>query len=815
MRTSLNRPPAATRRSPRGGRRGAEPTNRFQSAARLALCLALALLAPAVARAQRAEYRAFWVDTFNTALNNHADVLAVVNSAKAANANAIFAQVRRRGDSFYLDSLEPTPDFTVFSPAGFDPLRDLIDTAHAEGLEVHAFVIMSAVWSKNPTFAPSATLGPPVSDEHVFNKHGWNKATSSMRTGPDNWLTRSRAPIPAGVTFDGQRYGSDFWIDFGHPDAAAYTVDVLMHLVRNYDIDGLHLDRIRYPEIGIAGQTPATGANVGYNQTSVERFQRRFGITVGSPSPAPGDAQWAQWRRDQVSNVVRRVYLNAIAIKPHIKVSAALIAFGGAPSCPAGTNCKTPWETSIAAEAYWRVYQDWRSWTEEGILDIAAPMNYKREHISAQATQFNSWIEWTKNNQYNRTAIVGVGNFVNSVEGSIRQVRRSLAPSAQGKSANGVIFFSMATSNVFSNNGAATPLAVANPFSVPPNQLTPTRPFAEFAAGLVTGKSVNGATLYEPDANAAGFEGVFSQPASVPVLPWKAAPTVGHLMGFAKRADSSALDTATVTIQNLDTNAARTTATDGGGFYGGVDLAPGSYLVKAELGADKLFSCVAQVSAGQVTTADLSAETSAPATTAATTPAAPNGTNGWYTTDVTVALTASDGCSGVASTEYSTDNGATWTPYPAAFTLSDEGTTTVLFRSTDRAGNTEPAQMLVVKLDKTAPSLSLAADPSVIWPPNGQTVNVTVSGEGADAVSGLSSVTYVVTDEYGAPLAIPARALGGGSASWADSLAVEARRDGADADGRLYRVVATLSDAAGNTTTETVSVVVPHDRRKD
>jgi uncharacterized lipoprotein YddW (UPF0748 family) len=58
------------------------------------------LMASAKASAQSvSQYRAFWVDTFNTTLNNHSDVVAVVNNAKAANANAIFAQVRRRGDS--------------------------------------------------------------------------------------------------------------------------------------------------------------------------------------------------------------------------------------------------------------------------------------------------------------------------------------------------------------------------------------------------------------------------------------------------------------------------------------------------------------------------------------------------------------------------------------------------------------------------------------------------------------------------------------------------------------------------------------------
>src|SRR5215475_11602838 len=101
------------------------------------LFLSLGLLismAPALAQGV-SQYRAFWVDTFNTTLNNHNDVVAIVNNAKAAKANAIFAQVRRRGDSWYLNSLEPAPDFVPIA-AGFDPLQDLINEAHANGIEV-------------------------------------------------------------------------------------------------------------------------------------------------------------------------------------------------------------------------------------------------------------------------------------------------------------------------------------------------------------------------------------------------------------------------------------------------------------------------------------------------------------------------------------------------------------------------------------------------------------------------------------------------------------------------------------------------------
>lgn len=68
-------------------------------------------------------------------------------------------------------------------------------------------------------------------------------------------------------------------------------------------------------------------------------------------------------------------------------------------------------------------------------------------------------------------------------------------------------------------------------------------------------------------------------------------------------------------------------------------------------------------------------------------------------------------------------------------------------------------------------------------------------------------------DEYGLPPGIPLRLLSGGSATWADQLAVEARRNGYVSEGRVYQVVATLADVAGNTATATVIIRVPHDRR--
>lgn len=612
--------------------------------ARLVVCVVLAAALSSTFAAEAADppsgqYRAFWVDTFNTNLSDHGDVVAVVNNARAARANAIFAQVRRRGDSWYLDSLEGPAE--IVAPAkplapGFDPLADLIAEAHASGIEVHAFVIAAAIWNRHPTI-----LAPPAWPDHPFNRHGFNQAAvpKALFTGRDNWLTRTLVTDPS-VTFSGTRIGAEFWIDFGHPDAAAYTVDVLTHLVERYDLDGLHLDRIRYPEISISGQTPSTGTSIGYNETSVERFNRHYGRTPLDLNPAQNDPLWNQWRRDQVTNVVRRIYLNSIAINPQIKISGSLIAFGGGPTTEASWN---------SAEAYWRVYQDWRAWTEEGILDIAAPMAYKAEHTASIRPQWDQWSEWTKNHAYDRSTILGQGGLVNAIEGTLRQVRRAFTPSAAGNFTSGLIFYSMATSNIAVTN---------NPFALPSPETTPVRSFAEFASALTTGRSIDGTRRYE-DATANPVP-AFPGEAFVPDMPWKSHPVAGHLMGFVRDESGEIVDTGAVTIAR-DPGATpppgtRTTiagATDGGGFYGGVDLAPGAYRLTITPVGQPAYTtaCTTAVTAGRVGRFDTTIDREAPTVTLSATPRElwpPN----HRTADVTLAGAAEDTGTGIDAVSF-------------------------------------------------------------------------------------------------------------------------------------------------------------------
>lgn len=812
-----------------------------------AASLLAVILNPAAGLAQSTpEYRAIWVETFNTPLGSRADIDKVIGAAVDARANAIFAQVRRRGDSWYIDTLEPlTQVANVGEPnAGvwtLDPLQYLIEQAHQRGIEVHAFVIIGSIYNAHPIIT-----GLPKDPAHVFNQHFWDKSTGALYpdADPRQWSTRALPHNLANGTltnFNGHRFTAqgEWYIDLGHPDAQAYTVDVLTHLVRKYAIDGLHLDRIRYPEAPIDQPAPGvvnSGINVGYNETSVNRFKARYGaaatyyttadigVNVSAPAaparitagdvgyPRTNDPLWNDWRREQVTNFVRRLYLSATAVNPRIKMSAALICFWTGPVGSGG------WEKT---EAYYRVFQDWRGWMQEGILDIAAPMIYKREHSPVERAQFDDWLAFTKSlsQSSGRQSLPGVGNYINGVEGSLRQARRALGrdPFAPGNtSADGVIFYALGTTAPPTPTlpGGSTSINVpANPFSYPtPGLNTPKRTNADFFAALRTGASVDGATRFEDPSNGP----LFLATPPTPDMPWKSTPTLGHAMGFANNAAGAPLDGATVTLESTSSPgaAAKTTRTDGGGFFGVVGLQPGTYRGRVEQAGLRLDICPFEVTPGSVASADARPDTGAPVTTIAVQAAdTATGANGWYLDDVRVTLGATDGCSGVARTEYSVDGGATWQAYSGAIAISKEGTTVVSYRSVDTAGNVEDAASLTVKIDKTDPALTLIPDRALLWPPNGRTEPLVLSASAADPVSGLAGVTYQVVDEYGMPFGIAPRALTGPAAAWADTVALEARRAGTDLDGREYRLIATVRDVAGRTASVTVLVGVPHDRR--
>jgi uncharacterized lipoprotein YddW (UPF0748 family) len=516
------------------------------------LAVALGALAVTPAQAQREEFRAYWVDAFGAGLYNEAEIDKLIADTKAANMNAIVAQIGRRGDCFCNKAIMPRTQAGI-APLPFDPLQSLITKAHAQGIEVHAWIITTAIWN-------SAT--PPADPRHVFNQHGPSKS------GADNWLM---------LRSDGaNRGGNDYYLDPGHPDAADYIVSMYTSVVENYDVDGINFDRVRYPDFTLGINVPSWG----YNPVAVARFQEATGR---SDVPQPTDPQWAQWRRDQITNIVRRVYLETYQINPRVRVSADTITYGYGPQSQGGwTNTRT----------YAEVLQDWRGWMEEGILDLNIPMNYKREHFvtepNNQQRMYHEWNEFTKDHQYNRQAAIGSAIYLNYVGagathaggGSVAQVRKALAPSAAGNSAVGWVGYSYRTPDNLTNEG---------------------RRSGDASRAELT-KALTQPSAYDPITPP-----VFAETAVVPAMPWKSQPTKGHVAGTVRSELGEAFDQVRVDLYDAETDALiGSKLTDGSGWFGFVDLAPGRY--KAIVDGERVYGrrvAVFSVEAGQVATVEL------------------------------------------------------------------------------------------------------------------------------------------------------------------------------------------------------------------
>ncbi len=452
------------------------------------------LPAPAVAAELPQQMRAFWVDSANPGFHNQEQVDELVNNVVRANANTIIAQMRRHGDAWYNLSREPRALITPLPPPEeFDPLAYLIAKAHQHNIKVHAWFVVSVVCRRSDPL-----WGHP---DHVCTAHGPNAR------GTERWTTEA---------YNGTQIG-DF--DFGHPATVVYFENLVQELIRNYpDVDGIHLDYIRYGD-----------RSYGYNQVSLDRFRRLHGLPADY-RPRPNDWLWSEWRRNAVTEVMRRVYLRTKAIDPTIEVSAATITWGGV-----GSYSPDDW---VNSEAYWNVFQDWRAWLQEGIVDFALPMHYFEEGTQRGRGWYESWIAWDRQNAGRRAIVSGLGAWLNSPEQTLAQAYKALDTNVDGQPLAGVAFYS----------------------------------YNEPMLG----------TSFQRRRQLMDYlsETIFVEPAIAPQWPWIHQPTRGHLMGIAQVDGQIVSDYRVLLFRNGEW--VRNARTGYDGWYGAVDLEPGEYQVVIE-----------------------------------------------------------------------------------------------------------------------------------------------------------------------------------------------------------------------------------------
>jgi len=346
----------------------------------LLLCLPDGLVSQA--GSPKREVRAAWIPTVRglnwpksyDAEEQKRSLILIYQKLKELKFNTVVFQVRARGDLLYPSQYEPWASSltgTLGAAPVYDPLRFAIEEAHKFGLEFHAW------W--NVVKVADGPDRPPISSPlHVVNAHPeWVKL----------WSNRD---------WNGKVTSTEWWLDMGLPEARAYLVSVAMEMVRNYDIDAIHFDYLRYPGV----------------EFDDEKTFARYG----------GGMARDDWRRENINSFVRAIYDSIMAVKPMVKVGSA----------PIGIYKNLP--GAEGWQAYVELCQDARRWLEEKKQDYVMPQLYWGLKGNPK---FNVLIRDWQANSFGRHVYAGIAAYKPAVLDQIPE----LIDTTRAAGASGNCFF--------------------------------------------------------------------------------------------------------------------------------------------------------------------------------------------------------------------------------------------------------------------------------------------------------------------------------------------------------------------------------------
>lgn len=362
---------------------------------------ALAAAAPPAPR----EFRGAWIATVAnidwpsrrglTREEQQAELRALLDRAVELKLNAVIVQIRTSADALYESALEPWSEYltgTQGQSPGYDPLALWIAEAHQRGLELHAWF--------NPFRARQSGARSAPAANHV------------SRMQPD-WV---------------RRYGDQLWIDPGEPAAAEHTLAVFRDVLRRYDVDAIHIDDYFYPYPIV---DPQTKQELDFpDEPSWQRY------VLGGGTLARAD-----WRRQNVDQLIERLYRMIRALKPQVRFGISPFGLPKPALRPEGI---------AGFSQYDKLHADVERWLAEGWLDDLVPQLYWPRAQTAQA--FGPLLDyWHAQNPHGRHVWPGLFTSkvlaadkleaswpVDEITAQIELVReKSPSPSAAAASAQG------------------------------------------------------------------------------------------------------------------------------------------------------------------------------------------------------------------------------------------------------------------------------------------------------------------------------------------------------------------------------------------
>ena len=283
---------------------------------------------------KKVDNRSVWIRPKET---SESQVAANLDKLKAMNINTIYLETWWGGYTIFPTDNGITEQNPMYK--GFDVLKAYLDEGHKRGMEIHC-------WVENFFIGDSATNnGGPV----VAKK--------------PEWLLLSRKG-------DNYQYVDMYNVNYyfanpALPEARDFVMSIYTELVKKYNIDGLQLDYVRYPDAG-------DGTNdYGYDTYTRDLFKKAEG--VDPINVFPGDPLWNTWcqfRANIINTFVYRVVSEVKALKPSVKISADV------------------WPDY--ADGPTTLMQEPKDWVSKGYIGSIIPMSYSEDIQSAANDTINT-----------------------------------------------------------------------------------------------------------------------------------------------------------------------------------------------------------------------------------------------------------------------------------------------------------------------------------------------------------------------------------------------------------------------------------------
>ena len=279
----------------------------------------------------QSEVRAMWFDRGTIVkAKSEADLVEIFDRMAIAGINTVFFETLNSSYTIYPSQVAPKQNPLV---KGWDPLKAAVKLAHERDMELHAWV-----W----TFAA------------VNKRHNKILNLPYHHLGP----VLSQRPEWAMTDQQGSRFhynSGKVFLDPANSEVRGYLQALIAEIADNYEVDGIHLDYIRYPF-----QSPTGKLTYGYGVASREQFQRATGYDPARLNPYhPLWSKWIEFRTQQVDTFVREVSQQLRDIDPELTLSTAVF--------PLPTRDRLS-----------KIQQGWETWVRKEWIDMLVPMTYSR-----------------------------------------------------------------------------------------------------------------------------------------------------------------------------------------------------------------------------------------------------------------------------------------------------------------------------------------------------------------------------------------------------------------------------------------------------